>query len=191
MTPNEENEIIERVLNGDRDAYAFLVDAYQSAIFNLVFRMTGSYQDADDLAQETFFRAYRNLGQFCPGKRFFTWLYTIALNLIRNHLKKQGRRMFRESQDFIKHRDGVVSETARRDPERIERNGIQTQKIDHLQICLQKLPADLREAVILRFYQDLSFVEIAAVSDASVSAVKMRVYRGIEKLKQLMGEDKM
>ena len=73
MTLNEENEIVERVLNGDRDAYASLVDAYKSAIFNLAFRMTGSDQDADDLAQETFFRAYRNLGQFCPGKRFFTW----------------------------------------------------------------------------------------------------------------------
>lgn len=191
MTLNEENEIVERVLNGDRDAYASLVDAYKSAIFNLAFRMTGNDQDADDLAQETFFRAYRNLGQFCSGKRFFTWLYTIALNLIRSHLKKRGRHLFRESQEFIRPRDGVVSETVRRDAERIEWDLIQAQKIDHLEICLQKLPADLREAVILRFYQDLSFEEIALISDASVSAVKMRVYRGLEKLKQLMGEDKM
>ena len=67
MTLNEENQIIERVIAGDHNAYASLVDAYKGAIFNLAFRMTGSYQDADDLAQETFIRAYRNLRHFEQG----------------------------------------------------------------------------------------------------------------------------
>jgi len=97
MTPTEENRIVERVLQGEREAFAALVDAYKGAIFNLAFRMTNSYQDADDLSQETFIRAYRNLRQFDPRKRFFTWIYTIGLNLIRNHLKKHGREMTRET----------------------------------------------------------------------------------------------
>jgi RNA polymerase sigma-70 factor (ECF subfamily) len=63
---------------------------------------------------------------------------------------------------------------------------MQAQEIRRLDICLQKLPADLREAVVLRFYQDLSFEDISIISDASVSAVKMRVYRGLEQLKRLM-----
>ena len=67
MTPNEENLIVERVIAGDSDAYACLVDAYKGAIYNLALRMTGSYQDADDLAQETFIRAYRNLRHFEQG----------------------------------------------------------------------------------------------------------------------------
>jgi RNA polymerase sigma-70 factor (ECF subfamily) len=70
MNPTEECQIVERVLKGDREAYSALVDAYKGAIFNLAFRMTGSGQDADDLSQETFIRAYRNLGQFDPQKRF-------------------------------------------------------------------------------------------------------------------------
>ena len=182
MTPDDENRIVEQVLRGDRQAFAGLVDAHKGAIFNLAFRMTGSYQDAEDLSQETFIRAYGSLRQFDPQKRFFTWLYTIGLNLIRNHLKKQGRETAR---------DGA----ARNEPDaethqgaRAERDMMIAQDMRRLDICLQQLPADLREAVVLRFYQDLSFEDISIMSDASVSAVKMRVYRGLEQLKRLMEE---
>jgi RNA polymerase sigma-70 factor, ECF subfamily len=142
--------------------------------------MTGSYQDADDLSQETFTRAYRNLRQFDSQKRFFTWIYTIGLNLIRNYLKKQGRGAARDMAAQN------LSEGAMQRGPRAEQDLIQAQDIGRLEACLQKLPADLREAVVLRFYQDLSFDEIATISDASASAVKMRVHRSLEQLKRLM-----
>jgi RNA polymerase sigma-70 factor (ECF subfamily) len=181
MTPTEEHQIVERVLKGEREAFAALVDAYKGAIFNLAFRMTGSHQDADDLSQETFIRTYRNLRQFDPRKRFFTWIYTIGLNLIRNHLKKHGRETTRETAAARSSSEAGIDQGTQ-----TERDMMQAQEIRRLEICLQKLPADLREAVVLRFYQDLSFEEIATISDASPSAVKMRVYRGLEQLKQLM-----
>lgn len=179
MTPTEENQIVERVLKGEREAFAALLDAYKGAIFNLAFRMTDSYQDADDLSQETFIRAYRNLRQFDPQKRFFTWIYTIGLNLIRNHMKKRGREMSRENATRSSSEAGIDQGA------QTERDMMQAQEIRRLEICLQKLPTDLREAVVLRFYQDLSFEEIATISDASLSAVKMRVYRGLEQLKRM------
>ena len=182
MTATEENQIIERVIAGDYDAYAFLVDAYKEPIFNLAFRMTGSYQDADDLAQETFIRAYHKLRRFDPEKRFFTWLYTISLNLIRNHLKKKKQDLSQQTTER------TVSEAGNQGEDQVAQDMMKAQDIRRLENCLQKLPTDLREAVVLRFYQDLSFEEIATVSDASVSAVKMRVYRGLERLKQLMGD---
>jgi RNA polymerase sigma-70 factor (ECF subfamily) len=181
MTPTEENQIVERVLKGEREAFAALVDAYKGAIFNLAFRMTGSHQDADDLSQETFIRTYRNLRQFDPRKRFFTWIYTIGLNLIRNHLKKHGRETTRETAAARSSSEAGIDQGTQ-----TERDMMQAQEIRRLEICLQKLPADLREAVVLRFYQDLSFEEIATILDASLSAVKMRVYRGLDQLKQLM-----
>ncbi len=180
MELEQENEVIKSVLQGKREAYAVLVDAYRTQIFNLAYRMTGNYEDASDLAQETFIRAYRNLRQFDPGKRFFTWLYTIGLNLIRNHLKKRGREISRENATQISSEAGTDQGT------QAEQDLIQAQEIHHLEICLQKLPTDLREAIVLRFYQDLSFEEIAVISDASLSAVKMRVYRGLEQLKRLV-----
>jgi RNA polymerase sigma-70 factor (ECF subfamily) len=180
MTSTEENQIVERVLKGEREAFAALIDAYKGAIFSLAFRMTDSHQDADDLSQETFIRAYRNLRQFDPRKRFFTWIYTIGLNLIRNHLKKHGREMSRETAARSSFEPGIDQGV------QTERDLMQEQKIRRLEICLRKLPADLREAVVLRFYQDLSFEEIATISGTSLSAVKMRVYRGLEQLQQLM-----
>ena len=182
MDRQEEQDVIARVRRGEREAYALLVDAYKTQIFNLAYRMTGSYQDAEDLAQEIFIRAYKNLRQFQSGKKFFTWLYTIALNLIRNHLKKRGREMSHETMDRI------ISEAGRPDIDRMERDIIQAQEIRRLEICLQKLPADLREAVILRFYQELSFEDAAEILKISLSAAKMRVYRGLEKLKGMMDE---
>ena len=180
MDRQEERDVIARVRRGERAAFAALVDAYAKPIFNLAFRMTGSHEDASDLAQETFIRAYVNLKKFNRDRRFFTWLYTISLNLIRNHLKKRGREMSHETMDQI------ISEAGRPDIDRMERDIIQAQEIRRLEVCLQKLPADLREAVVLRFYQELSFEDAAEILKISLSAAKMRVYRGLEKLKGMM-----
>jgi RNA polymerase sigma-70 factor (ECF subfamily) len=177
----EEQVVIARVRRGERAAFAVLVDAYAKPIFNLAFRMTGSRQDADDLAQETFLRAYRKLKRFDPEKKFFTWLYTIALNIIRNHLKSSPERTARIAEMNHPPSDPV-------DPANPEGLFLDREKAQFLEICLQKLPSELKEAVVLRYYQDLSFDEIATITDASVSAVKMRVYRGLDQLKQLMNK---
>ncbi len=84
-------EIVAKVLKGDRQAYALLVDEYKSPIYNLAYRMTANVEDADDITQETFIRAYQYLWRYDPRKKFFTWLYTIAFNLIKNHLRKNKK----------------------------------------------------------------------------------------------------
>ena len=135
MTTNEENQIVERVLQGKREAFAALVDAHKGTIFNLAFRMTGNHQDADDLSQETFIRAYRNLRQFDPRKRFFTWIYTIGLNLIRNHLKKHGREMTRENAARSSSEAGIDQGA------QTERDVVQAPEIRRLEICLHEAAA--------------------------------------------------
>ena len=175
MTEGEDRKTVEAVLRGERAAYAVLVDRYKDRVFNLAYRMTGRFSDADDLTQEAFIRAYVNLGRFDTEKSFFTWLYTISLNTVRNHLKKRNR-------DFIDNAVELAEHVAAgADPEG-DMNERQLQEL--LQECLLRLPLDTREAVILRFYQDLSFEETAAVLGISLSAAKMRVYRGLEKLRE-------
>ncbi len=167
-----------RVLKGEREAYALLVDAYRTQIFNLAYRMTGSYDEAADLAQESFIQAYLNLKKFRQDRRFFPWLHTIALNIIRNHCKKQKRERSLSATPAAQE-----LYTPEECPEKILLGDERTQK---LVAALQSLPLDQREAVILRFYQALSFEEIAATTGFSLSAVKMRVYRGLENLKKAM-----
>jgi RNA polymerase sigma-70 factor, ECF subfamily len=217
MERDREREIILRILQGEREAFALLVDEYKTAVFNLTYRMTGSYEDASDLAQEIFVRAYKNLRKFQTDRSFFTWLYTISLNHIRNHLRKErlARTIFspwlrKNDRDSVRPElaEGWKADHASQYPFRAasdirsssspeasvfpgtpEDDILKSEEINKLARCLKSLPLDQREAVVLRFYQGFSFAEIAAISGQSESAVKMRVYRGLEKLKKRMEED--
>jgi len=181
MSQDKDQEIIERVLGGERDAYGTLVDRYKGPLFNLAYRMTGSRQDADDLTQETFMRAYAALRSFKKGSKFFTWLYTISLNLVRNHLKKGLPLQPLES--YYQ----VPSQGEAHNPEGC---AIRQDDVRALNASLYRLPEILREAVVLRFYQGFSFEDIAEVSGGSLSSAKMNVYRGLEKLRLLMREER-
>ena len=184
MDSKTESEIIARVLSGDRQAYALLVEKYKGPVFNLAYRMTGSYEDADDLTQETFIRAYQKLQQFDQNKKFFTWLYTIGINLIRNHLKKNARDI-----SHLAAADSALKQQSQGNG-RGEGDELSDDRMIRLEQVIRKLPVDLREAILLKFVQDLTFEEVAAVTGDSVSAVKMRIYRGLEKMKQMMEDTK-
>ena len=181
MKQIDEGEIIGRVLGGDREAFAVLVDAYKGPVFGLAFRMTGSAQDADDLTQESFLRAFQSLGRFRAGERFFPWLYTVSLNVIRNHLRK------------VK---ALPEEAAGKgNPEAADPRGdaadaaIGREQGRRLQGYLLRLPVPVREVVVLRFYEGLGFEDIASVTGDSLSGAKMKVYRGLEKIRAMMEDD--
>ncbi len=181
MKQIDEGEIIGRVLGGDREAFAALVDAYKGPVFRLAFRMTGSAQDADDLTQESFLRAFQSLGRFRAGERFFPWLYTISLNVIRNHLRK-AKALPEESA-----RKGVPEAAdPRGDPARRPSAG---SGADRLQGYLLRLPVPVREALVLRFYEGMGFEDIASVTGDTISSAKMKVYRGLEKIRVMMEAD--
>ena len=190
MDHKSEAEIVAKVLNGDRQAYALLVEEYKTPIYNLAYRMTGNSQDAEDLAQETFLRAFNQLFRYDTKRSFFTWLYTISLNIIRNHLKKNSTR---RRDDF---RQGEkISGTGEFDDKRFTSQESQVidegrkEREEKLESCLQKLSPELRELMILRFYQGLPFEAIAEITGLSLSAIKMRVYRGLEKLRKYIEEN--
>jgi RNA polymerase sigma-70 factor (ECF subfamily) len=183
MEPDEEVEIITRVLKGESHAYGRIVNAYKKPIFNLAYRMTGSYDDANDLAQETFLKAYSNLNLFDRKKRFFTWLYTISLNLIRNYLRDNRGVTLQEYLESALPYDPLQGDPS--DPEGVM---IREQERQRLEMFLQTLSTDLREAVVLRFYQELSLETMAEVLKISLSAVKMRVYRGLKALREAFGD---
>ena len=181
MKQIDEGEIIDLVLKGDREAFAVLVDAYKGPVFGLAFRMTGSAQDADDLTQESFLRAFQSLGRFRAGERFFPWLYTVSLNVIRNHLRKV-KTLPEESigkglPEATDPRDDPAEEAAARERRR------------RLQRYLLRLPLPVREAMVLRFYEGLSFEDVAAITGDTISSAKMKVYRGLEKIRAMMEAD--
>jgi RNA polymerase sigma-70 factor (ECF subfamily) len=184
MDRDRENRIIERIVSGDRQAFAYLVDKYKGPVYNLVYRMTGHHQETEDLAQEIFIRAYGSLDKFDTNRNFFPWLYTLALNVLRNHLKKRSPILIDGERNNYQNRNVADSHN----PETIVNQMEETRRLAQ---TIEKLPFPQREAVVLRYYQDLAFEDIAEILDISLSAAKMRVYRGLEKLAgRLKKEDK-
>ena len=179
MDRKNEAEIVARVLKGDRQAYALLVEEYKSPIYNLAYRMTGNSEDADDLTQETFIRAYQYLWRYDTRRKFFTWLYTLALNLIRNHFKKN--KYNKSSEELSAH---LLSD---KNPSP-ETELIETQEIS---VYLLRLEYESRALLIMKYQQGLTFEEIAQITGKSLSAVKMSIYRGLEKLKELLKESRV
>jgi RNA polymerase sigma-70 factor (ECF subfamily) len=174
-----EDQLIRRILDGDAQAYAILVNRYQRPIFNLVLRMTGCRETAADLAQEAFVKAYENLERFKLSEKFFPWLYAIAANLARDHWRRQ-QHAANHAETFRKEvKDNPVIVTA--EEERL------TCLLDarRVRLCLERLPQDYREALILRFHEGLSMAEIGKALGVSTSGAKMRIRRGIEKLRHL------
>ena len=177
MDQKIEAEIVARVLKGDRQSYSLLVEEYKSPIYNLAYRMTGNSEDADDLTQETFIRAYLYLWRYDTRRKFFTWLYTLALNLIRGHLRKKNK-YNKSSEELSVH---LLSD---KNPSP-ETDFIEKQEIN---VYLLLLEEESRALLIMKYMQELSFEEITQITGKSLSAVKMSVYRGLEKLKELMNK---
>lgn len=182
MDPSEEQRIITAVLSGDADAYAMLVTRYEQPIFNLTYRMTGSLEDAADLAQDAFIKAYEQLYRFQSGRRFFPWLYTIALNHTRNFLRKNRGARITAVEDLELHSE---SEHAAWEEDKM------CAQLDcqRLQGALARLPWEYREAVILRYREELSMEDIAMALSLSLSGAKMRVHRGLKKLREILEID--
>ena len=183
MDLSDDQQVIRAVMNGNVNAYSILVQQYQKPIFNLMYRVTGSYEDAKDLAQETFIKAYEKLDHFRMGARFFPWLYTIGYNHARNFVQR-GKPFQQSSDEDIENNSGL--DYPSQQEERV------LAQIDFLRIyqALERLPMDYREAVILHYHEGLSMEDIATALQLSVSGAKMRVHRGIKKLREIiLGDD--
>jgi RNA polymerase sigma-70 factor, ECF subfamily len=172
-----EETLVHEILSGNVNSYGLLVKRYQKPIYNLMLRMTGSEQDALDLAQETFVRAYEKLEKFDPSAPFFPWLYTMGLNLARDFL----RRAKRSPVEPYETEDSYSTD--------IDQDDRLADQIDAQQVLegLQTLPVDYREALLLRFHEGLSVSEVAYALGLSLSAAKMRIHRGLLRLRQLLG----
>jgi RNA polymerase sigma-70 factor, ECF subfamily len=179
MDQFEEQQVVSAVLDGNVNAFAVLIQCYQQPIFNLICRMTGSQADAADLVQDAFIKAYEQLYRFQRGKRFFPWLYTIALNHTRNFLRKRknDKTLSIEDCDLQNGSDQVTAE---------EEKMCTQLDSQRLQSALVRLPWEYREAVILRYREELSMEEIADALSLSVSGAKMRVHRGLKKLREIL-----
>jgi RNA polymerase sigma-70 factor (ECF subfamily) len=171
----EERAWIQRALAGDQEAFACLVEAYQTAVYNLAYRMLGNAVEAEDAAQETFLRAYTRLGTYDPDRKFSSWLLAIASHHCIDRLR---RRRFALSLNDLPPWRWLASSSR---PEEVV---IRSEERGEVRQLLDQLPPHYRAAVVLRYWYDLSYQEIAEAMETTESAVKSTLYRARRKLAQ-------
>jgi len=183
MTWTDE-ELVARSKTGDTESFNQLVRRWERPIFALAYRTLGREEDARDVTQETFLRAFRALSGFKGDAKFSSWLYRIALNLCRDSMRKNRRA------PIVAVPDGVEVEdlAADRGPtETVEDLAARAELTREVAKAMTHLPAEQRQAIILKEYHGLTFQEIADLVQCPLSTVKTRVYQGLSTLRKQLG----
>ncbi len=168
---------------GGRDAFEALVRRHQTRIVNYAMAIVKDPADAEDVAQETFIRAYRSLARFRGDSSFKTWLYTIATNAARTGLERRGRRGRVEDGSLDDEAGPLVAADVPAGDADAETALVRREAIDR---ALAALPADLRVAVVLRDVEGLDYKEIAAATGAPIGTVESRIFRARRRLRPLL-----
>lgn len=171
---NTEAQWLQLALQGSEEAYAQLVEIYQTRVYNLCYRMLGSIEEAEDAAQETFWRAYQNLRRYDPSRSFTTWLLSIAAHYCIDQQRRRRLPLF----DL----DALPEEIIPDHSSNTEKTAAQHEIEQQLRQLLQTLGAQDRAAIIMRYWYDMSDEEIAQALTLSISAVKSRLFRARRQL---------
>jgi RNA polymerase sigma-70 factor (ECF subfamily) len=169
---------LDRILIGCKkgrgECFSQVVDIYASRCYGYFYRLTGNHDISDELLSELFVKLVEKIGSY-KGGSFESWLFKIASNLFHDHLRgKQRRKKLIEVQQ--EQTESEVAEPKRSDDE----------QIDKLQMQLKRLDPDIRELIMLRFYSELSFKEIARVRSEPIGTTLAKTHRGLRKLRRLM-----
>ena len=179
-----DQQLVERVQRGDKQAFGLLVAKYQRKLARLLSRLIRDPAEVEDIAQETFIKAYRALPSFRGDSAFYTWLYRIGINTAKNFLVSQGRRA-PTSTDF----DSEEAETFEdgdqlRDINTPERLMMTRQIGDTVNTAMEALPEELKTAIVLREIEGLSYEEIATIMDCPIGTVRSRIFRAREAISE-------
>lgn len=170
-----DSAIVRLILTGQVDAFACLVDRHHARCLRAATHLLGDGDDAEDAVQEAFVRAYRHLGGYREQDRFGAWLLRIVVNQCRSRSSREARYTRFDSELYHADASNELEHAA------AERRG-------ELAHALAQLGAEQREAVVLRFAEELTYEEISTLTGVGVSALKMRVRRGCERLRALLAE---
>ncbi|WP_169294105.1 RNA polymerase sigma factor RpoE [Advenella sp. EE-W14] len=186
-------ELVARVQKGDKRAFDLLVLKYQRKIMRLLARMLNNQAEIEDIAQETFIKAYRALPQFRGESAFYTWLYRIAINTARNWLSSNQRKMLVSDTFETKEGETFSQSDNLIDIDTPESRMVSSEIAQTVNKAIEELPEDLRTAIVLREIEGLSYEEIAQTMECPIGTVRSRIFRAREaiaaRLKPVLGQD--
>ena len=173
MSKPDDTKLIERCIEGDRQAFETLLIQYEKPVFNAAYRMLHNKEDASDVTQTVFLKVYENFDSFDPSRRFFSWIYRITLNESINWLSKQNRL------EPLQHE-------AADDGKSPEQEVVSAELSAEVQAALMTIRTDFRTVVILKHFLGCSYVEISEVLEIPEKTVKSRLYSARQMLKDAL-----
>jgi len=174
---NEDWSVIESCLRGDRQSYALLVKKYERPVFNIVYRLTGDFEMAGDITQETFLKAYRSLRQVRAEFKFSNWLFKIATNLCRDQFKKKKPVVEISLDESIVVTESIIPFDDSNNSLDPEEKLVLKEKQKQVLGAIDSLPFAYRKIIILRYTQDLAYKEIADILKIPMGRVKVQLHR--------------
>jgi len=186
--PLEEMELVKRARKGELTAYDELVRRYQERIYATIYHMTANHEDANDLAQEAFIKAFRALRSFKGGSSFYTWVYRIAVNKTINFLKQRRSRVHMSLNDLdfnAEHDPDLVALVSDKTP---RREATLTELQEKLNTAMQKLSEPHRLVVTLHDVQGLSHEEVAKIMDCNIGTVRSRLFYARQQLQAYLSD---
>ncbi len=174
-----DEQLVDRVFKGEMQAFDLLVLRYQHRLLGLIGRLVRDPHEAEDIAQETFIKAYRALANFRGESAFYTWLYRIAINTANNYLVSRGRRPPDTDLD-VDDDEEIEAQVALADHDSPEANQQRDELKAAIDRAIAELPEDLRTAFTLREFSGLSYEEITEIMDCPVGTVRSRIFRARE-----------
>ena len=180
MTWTDE-ELVARSRSGDAESFNQLISRWERPIYALAYRVIGREEDARDVTQETFLRAFRGLGAFKGQAKFSSWLYRIALNLCRDWIRRKKRSPMATLPEDVELED-VASDAG--PAETVEELVSRRELSELVEAAMARLPEEQRTAIILKEYHGMTFQEIADLQGCPLSTVKTRLYQGLSVLRR-------
>lgn len=173
MSRPDDTEMVRESLNGNRKAFEALLARYEKPVFNAAYRMLNNVEDARDVTQTVFLKAYENLDRFDPKYRFFSWIYRIALNESIDCMKSQNRTDSLAEEPATETR-GPEDETSR------------DQQSRQIQSALMMIKTEYRTVIVLKHFLDCNYLEISQILEIPEGKVKSRLYTGRQLLKETL-----
>ena len=175
---------MEKLQAGHDAALNDLMDRHATTVFHFLCRMVNNEDDANDLAQETFVRVFKSRDSFRMEQKFSTWLFTIAANLARNHFRWRGRHPNISLDAENPETEQSLGSTLPANSPAPNEEALATERAQAVRVAVEKLPEDLREAIVLCEWEDRSVAEAATILEATPKAVESRLYRARQILRE-------
>lgn len=181
MTTNNEQDLICKILDGDTNTFAVLVDRYKDLVFTLALRMLKNREEAEEVSQDTFIKTFKSLGKFKGDSKFSTWIYKITYNTCLDRIKKISRTYNTVAIDEFTEHEVKTIDNALDNMEQEERK-------QAIQDCLQLLPSEDSFLLTLYYFEELSLDEISKTIGLTPNNVKVKLFRSRKKLSKILKE---